>query len=411
MTNRLFLFVLSLQTHIPVLLALILVGQSICASRSHAQNASTIFASDTSGDSIDTNQVAQEADATLVLDLKFNSDFGEQESIGEVITEYQDGSLLFLTPDGQLWTIYGKDVISRKVATKPFKPMTSEEIYEKIKAELPAGFAIHKTNHYVIVYNTNKTYALWVGQLFEKVYRTFYNYWRANRKTRRILELEEPRFPLVALVFRDRASYSVYAEREIGQASTAMIGYYNQRTNRMVSYDLTGVSGGAANERTVATIVHEAVHQISYNSGLQVRLAANPRWLSEGLAMFFESPDRRNLKEWSMGKVNDHNLRLFAQYARSRPANSLATLVANDDRLLDSQKALYAYPESWALTYYLVRARTSDYASYLKDLSTLTPLGDTSERECVDLFKKHFGDDFAELDRQFMKYMRTVKPQ
>ena len=37
-------------------------------------------------------------------------------------------------------------------------------------------------------------------------------------------------------------------------------------------------------ERNVATIIHEATHQLAYNSGMQRRYADNPMWVSEGLA-------------------------------------------------------------------------------------------------------------------------------
>ena len=121
--------------------------------------------------------------------------------------------------------------------------------------------------------------------------------------------MQEPRFPLVAIVFNTKEAYLAYSEREIGETAKALIGYYNMQTNRMVSFDLTGVAGLAAGnnrfsstqlisqafaqpgaERTLATNVHEAVHQLSFNTGLQVRLADNPLWFSEGMAMFFETP-------------------------------------------------------------------------------------------------------------------------
>lgn len=359
---------------------------------------------------------------TLVL--KFKTDRGVRESVGEVLAEYRDGSLLFLTPDGQLWTILGSDIEERRPADGPMQPMTSEEIYEKLKSELAPGFMIHRTKHYVIVFNTSGAYAKWVGELFERLYRGFNNYWKKNHA----LDLEEPRFPLVAVVFRDKPSYLQFAEREVGNAAKAMIGYYNQKTNRMITYDLTGASGVGGGrphgsntqmintllaqpkaERTVATVVHEAVHQIAYNSGLQVRLAANPRWLSEGLAMYFESPDLTSRTGWTMGKVNYHNLQRFAQFLPRRTPDSLTTLIGGDDRMVDSKLAAQAYPESWALTYYLMKRHREPTKDYLLELQELEPLGEVDARQRVSLFKKHFGDDLDELDRDFIRFMRTIR--
>lgn len=358
------------------------------------------------------------------LDVNFKADGTTHTSIGEVIVEYPDGSLLFLTPDGRLWALHNEDIQSRAVSDQPMTAMTSEEIYQQFQEQLPPGFKIHKTKHYVLVHNTSAAYANWVAQLFERLYRGFYNYWKSQR-----VRLSEPRFPLVAVVFNDKNSYLSYAEREVGESAKAMIGYYNLNTNRMITYDLTGINGlvppgmqipssrvvnqllsQPQAERNVATIVHEAVHQISYNSGLQVRLADNPRWLSEGMAMYFESPDLSNSAGWSMGKVNYHNLRGFAQYLPNRPADSLTTLITEDQRLLDAKSARTAYPESWALTYFLMKTKRKNYAAYLQELAKLPPLGEKqSPRKRLDLFKKHFGSDLEQLDQQFIRYMRSVR--
>ena len=107
------------------------------------------------------------------------------------------------------------------------------------------------------------------------------------------------------MVFRDKAGYRDYSQPELGEATNSIIGYYSLKSNRIVSYDLTGLeqlrasgdrTGTMAHisqmlrrpqaERTVATIIHEATHQIAFNSGLQRRFADNPLWLSEGLAIY-----------------------------------------------------------------------------------------------------------------------------
>ena len=41
----------------------------------------------------------------------------------------------------------------------------------------------------------------------------------------------------------------------------------------------------------MATIVHEATHQIAFNCGMQQRYADIPLWLCEGMAVYFEAPD------------------------------------------------------------------------------------------------------------------------
>jgi len=102
--------------------------------------------------------------------------------------------------------------------------------------ELPAGFTVHRTKRYVVCYNTSRAYAQWCGSLFERLYMAFTNYW-----TKKDLELSEPEFPLVAIVFGDKRSYTDFAKREVGDAAGKIVAYFSLQSNRMVMYDLTGV--------------------------------------------------------------------------------------------------------------------------------------------------------------------------
>lgn len=363
-------------------------------------------------------------DVAAVVETEFKHKGGQISSLAEVVVEAGDGGKLLLTPDGQLWPCQPEDIVRCEAVEKTLKPLSGDEVYENLKEQLSTEFHIHKTAHYVLVYNTSETYARWVGSLYERLYRAFYNYW----KTRGI-RLEEPRFALVAIVFNTQQSYLGFAEREIGESARAMLGYYNLQTNRVVSFDLTGVEGltqpgsrlnstvlinqvlsQPQAERTVATIVHEAVHQLSYNSGLQTRLADNPLWVSEGMATFFETPDVKSSTGWgTIGSINYHNLQLFAKYLHNRPADSLTTLITDDSRFQNSDTAGNAYSESWALTYYLLKTKKTEYSDYLKALSQLKPLAEMEPRERVELFKQHFGADLQEFDKDFIAFARRLR--
>ena len=241
---------------------------------------------------------------------------------------------------------------------------------KRLLAELPPGFRVHPTTHYLIFYDTSPAYAQWCGSLFERLYMAFTNFW-----TRKGFELRQPEFPLVAVVFADKQSYLKFSRPELGEAGESIIGYFGMTSNRMTMYDLTGVesqgAGRARNRtaaqinqilaqpdalRTVATIVHEATHQIAFNCGLHTRLSDCPLWFSEGIAMYFETPDLRSPKGWSgLGAVNQTRLERFRQYLAARPANSLETLLRDDRRFRDPKQALDAYAEAWALTYFLLQ--------------------------------------------------------
>ncbi len=147
------------------------------------------------------------------------------------------------------------------------------------------------------------------------------------------MKLHEPEFPLVAVVFTSaRPTSSMLAGRTGFEAAESIIGYYSLRTQpdhdvrpdrRRVAAPADAAVGTAAQinrmlaqpeaEQLVATIIHEATHQIAFNSGLQTRFADIPLWVSEGIAVFFETPDLGSAKGWrTIGAVNTTRLARFA---------------------------------------------------------------------------------------------------
>ena len=345
------------------------------------------------------------------------------ELVGKVQIEAQDGGVLLLTADGALWPLPKEEIAGRRTDERPFEPLPRAQLAARMAKELPAGFKVHHTKNYLICYNTSPAYAQWVGSLYERLFAAFFNYWE-----RRGIELSQPQFPLVALVFDSRDSYAEFARAEVGEAARSMIGYYSLQSNRMIMYDLTGVeelkTGGDRGtsarinqilsqpraERTVATIVHEATHQLAFNSGLQVRYADIPFWVSEGIAIYFESPDLTSSKGWrTIGGINRVNLANFRKFVRSRPADALETLLADDKRFRDADTAADAYAEAWALTYFLLQTRKEEYVKYMQAMAEQTPLVEFTPAERIAEFKKHFGEDLAALDADFVRYMRGIE--
>lgn len=346
------------------------------------------------------------------------------ESIdGYVIAEGQDGGCLLLEATGRQRVVVAKETLSMKTTSDPFVPLTMEQMSTTLLAELPKGFRTTSTKHYLVCYNTTEAYAKWNASLYERLFRGFYTYWK-----RLGVDLHEPEFPLVAVVFETRDGYLTYAKGEEIANAENMIGYYNLLSNRIAGYDLTGIEGlippgknvstsdlvnhilaQPTAERSVATVVHEAVHQLAYNSGLQKRLNDNPIAISEGLAMFFESPDFSSASGWGgIGKINRYNYSVFRNSFPARKPNSLIKLLQDDSRFHDSATASIAYGESWALTYFLLKTRSKEFAAYLTELSQRPPLQPTDAKRRIADFRKHFGEDLEKLDREFIKYMSKL---
>lgn len=345
------------------------------------------------------------------------------EVTGQVVTEAKDGGLLMLARDGTLWAIPPDEQVEHTSDKRAFAPLSRDEIAKQVLAQLPAGFRVHSTSHYLILYNTSTAYAQWCGSLFERLYMAFINFW-----SHRGFELHPPEFPLVAVVFADKQSYIDFTRPELGDAGDAVIGYFGLLSNRMTMYDLTGIESegrrngrmktaaqinqilaGPQASRIVATIVHEATHQIAFNCGLHTRLSDCPRWFSEGIAQYFETPDLQSAKGWKgIGTVNAVRLEGFERYAASRPAHSLATLLRDDVRFSDPKHSLDAYAESWALTYFLIRKHPKQYVAYLAMLSKKKPLLTDGPKDRIEQFQQAFGD-LKTLDVEFRRYMERLR--
>jgi len=357
--------------------------------------------------------------------VAFQRDGKRIEITGRLVVTGADGGLMIQASDGVAWTVQPNELIKHTSDDAPFVPMPRDQLKMRLLAELPAGFEVHETANYMVFHNTSKVYAEWCGGLLERLYRAFNNYW-----TLRGFTLREPEFPLVAVVFASRRSYIDYCTTEIGETAKQIIGYYNLKTNRVTTYDLTvnnAIGGGAVRrgtkadlarmlarpgaEGTIATIVHEATHQIAFNCGLHARLSDCPHWFSEGIAMYFETPDLRSRKGWtSIGKINSARLRQFQNYLRRRPPGSLQTLLTDDRRLRDPKQGPDAYAEAWALTYFLIRTQPKEYTAYLKTLSEKVPfVWDVPDARLAD-FRAAFGGDLKTLDAEFIRYMRRLRP-
>ncbi len=341
----------------------------------------------------------KEPDQELRL-VSFRSEAGtEVEVAGKLLVTAQDGGRLLLNDEGHLFLIQPDQLIDDQPLEGSFRPVGVAEMERRLAAELPPDFNFRRTSNYLIAHNCDEFYARWVGGLFESLHRGMHVFFSNQR-----WKLDKPEFPLVALVFADRASFDAYATKELGEAAKNVIGYYHLETNRMVTFKVPDP------ERNVSTIIHEATHQLAYNTGIQTRFADNPMWISEGLALFFEAPNFNSLNGWKgVGRVNYFNLELFRKLAPNRPPNALETLLIDDTKFRQPATQPEAYAESWAFTYFLMKKRGRDLIRYLQALGDGTPMVPVAPRERLALFQKIFGAELADLDREFIAFMARVR--
>ena len=355
------------------------------------------------------------------LTLKRNGK--EYNLVGNIKIEAQDDSLYFIQDNGRVWFVQPDEIVERIDSDQDAPPATYEAMEKSLLEELPEGFKILKSDHYLIAYQTEKAYAKWVSQLYEgRLYKAFEGFWERKKK----LTLQDPKFPLVVLIFKSKAEYQRYVDRDLGPGQD-IVAYFQMQTNRVVMYDLTAgdrrpgenisstrrideIFQNPAAVYMVATIIHEGTHQLMFNRGVQTRFADTPLWMNEGLAMFFEAPNLKNKRGWSKpGLVFGQRLYRFRNTLKTRPKDSIQRLLTDDARLTDPQTAADGYAEAWAFNHFLLNRRSKEYIAYLKEHSEKTPLSELDAKQRLDEFKKHFGDNFEKLETDFLKHIRRLQ--
>jgi hypothetical protein len=354
--------------------------------------------------------------------------------VGEKIAQNAKYGLLVLNADGELIAIPpappatdGEPSIhaieSIAELSGVLSPTPAKELAKKMLVLMPKGSKSIVTEHFVVCYDTTDIYARWNANLYERMFKGMIRFWKEKG-----IDLHPPRFPMVALIFSNQRDYVQYSKRDF-RGGENTFGYYTQTTNRLATFDLTGIEGmlppGAPvereelitqifsrpqAERQVATVLHEACHQIAFNTGLQRRLGDYPFWLSEGIATFFESPDFTSSNGWGgTGKVNWYNLNNLRHYARTRPADSLMKLLTQDDLLRQGETATAAYAESWGLTFFLIKRKSKSFVEYLKLLHARPPGNPSDAKQRMDDFRTCFGDDLEKLDKEFVRFIGSLR--
>jgi hypothetical protein len=223
-------------------------------------------------------------------------------------------------------------------------------------------------------------------------------------------ELDQPQFPLVAVVFPDREDFLRYIERSGDRITGSVVGYYSSRTNRVAMYEMPDDDNAAWGEKAL-TIIHEATHQTAFNTGIHNRYALPPRWVVEGLGTMFEAPGVWNSRSYPrlQDRLNRQQLAEFRRQLASgkRDEPRFAELISSDRLFKTDVPAAYA--ESWAFTFYLVETQPRQFAKYLKVTADRTDFMGYPAPERLRDFTAVFGENLRLLDAQFLRYIEGLK--
>jgi hypothetical protein len=307
--------------------------------------------------------------------------------------------------------------------------------------QLGPGFARTNTPHFVILSDCDRR---WVQARADLLERTRTQFLRVANKLR--LDPCPPSVRLVCILFNRRDAYLSFAMARDGMKSPWMVGYYSWRGNRVVYYneasneaflaardritkarldvrearesarqarnaenaELADRYSAAADELEsrireedarvsalvetagASTTIHEAVHLLAFNTGVQRRDRDYPFWLSEGLATAFQTefpraafgPDRSASMQWAPPAPSPPE-------APMRPIAELITII--DSGTLDSAAVGTLYRQSQALFAHLYGKDGHAIAGYIEALNARPP-GRWTPAQHAALFTEHFGD-------------------
>ena len=358
-------------------------------------------------------------ETTSTIEVTQQTAEGTQQTLrGELVVEAQDGSLLVEDNQQVLHVVPGETITHREIFNDEYL-LTPKQLGQEIVSELPAGFTFLTTRHYVICYDTSLGYARWSAALLERLFSGFHAFWSQAG-----LDVSQPERPLIVIIFSSRKDYDRAAKKEVGDASHSIVGYYNQLTNRITTYDITGSdstdtpasqsshSVGVTilqNPRAsslIATLVHEATHQLAFNAGLHVRLSPTPVWLSEGIATYFETPDLSNSRGWrSIGAINTPRLELVVQQFTP---GLISRFIADDKPFRDPEEAIVAYAHAWAFVSFLATMKKDAFCSYIAQFEHKPPLAKDSAATRMAEFKTAFGQTPDSLEPELIQYINAL---
>lgn len=176
-------------------------------------------------------------------------------------------------------------------------------------------------------------------------------------------------------------------------------GHYDVDAKRLVVFDFRGEHGRAGRnaERTNSfTLVHEAIHQLSFTTGLLESGSDVPLALSEGLATYGElSP----IAKPAIGRVNVFRLEELKRPREGLEWIPLEKLLTDDSLFSEAESQQLAYAEAWLFVYELLQKKgtTRKLQAYLDLVRTRRDPGKRLEDARAAL------GDLDELDNQLKR--------
>jgi hypothetical protein len=321
----------------------------------------------------------------------------DRKEYGVPIGLFADKTLL-MRRDGSIDFLENQYISRQRILAQRFESIDRNELSQQLYNEFGRRYAIKWEAPYIVVAHANHL-GRWAHR-FRNLYHSFRLYCKTHG-----LALREIEFPLVAMVLASQAEFHRYAEADGTKLPANCVGFYSQKSNRIVLYE----AGEGLAQETLETICHEATHQLAFNSGLHQRLAATPLWLAEGLATMFESPRLSGLQQREGGShwpdSRRHEWRLLAKNP-SAMVTIMDSIVRSDTAF--ERDPLNAYCVSWALVAYLSQRHATAFGQYIQHVSRKPPYEAYSPAQRQADFQQYFGKDIRLLTKSVTTFIESL---
>lgn len=328
-------------------------------------------------------------------------DIGDEQVEGTPLA-WSRKQVILLGRDGQLWDFAPSQSRNFRRTSSSFTSYSASEMRAALERELRGKLAVTGTGHYLVAHPRGRE--AWAKR-FEDLYRSCVHYFGLRK-----MRVREPNFPLVAIVWDRRSDFLRYADSQGTQLGAGVLGFYSPKSNRVTLYDQgAGRSNNLTWQANDATIIHEATHQMAFNTGVHNRFAPTPTWLAEGLGTMFEA---RGVWDWlnhpnRRDRVNRLRLAQFRQWQKQgRKKGDFVALLGSDRQFQRNPSAAYA--ESWAWVFFLTEIYPHEFAEYVRRVAERNDFEEYPLAKRIADFTAVFHTDLRILEKHFLDFVASL---
>lgn len=307
---------------------------------------------------------------------------------------------LLLKPTGSMLEVPISNVRRHRVLEEPFVPQSLTAARAMLQMELGNAFETSTVGPYVLC--TPRGHADRWRERFRVLLAGYNRYFET-----RGWQLRTPAFPLCVVILPNKSEFDRYCQEQLGRPMPNLMGYYFPKSNRCALFEVGGGTSSTDWTETQRTIVHEAIHQLAYNTGVHERLADNPLWVVEGLATMFEEPaifDARLSSRSVEARINGQQMQTLRRFLTDpvRMEAQLTELIESNELFKSDTQSAYAL--SWALSFYLAERMSSQYGAYSQKLAQLGKLKVYSRADRARDFSRAFEADIRLIAIQMQRF-------